>query len=90
MLDKEAEDDAMAISFAGTPVTADYVAGIVLEAIRKNTIEAFAPPERGKVVKRLGTSPRSLWKMTERNATIGAEKLKARRTKASEQVPANL
>lgn len=79
MLDKEAEDDAMAISFAGTPVTADYVAGIVLEAIRKNRIEAFAPPERGKIVKRLGTSPRSLWKMTERNAAIGAEKLKARR-----------
>lgn len=79
MLDKEAEDDAMALSFAGTPVTAEFVADIVLEAIRKNTVEAFAPPERGKAVKKLGASPRSLWKMMERNAAIGAEKLRARR-----------
>jgi NAD(P)-dependent dehydrogenase (short-subunit alcohol dehydrogenase family) len=79
MLDKEAEDDAMALSFAGTPVSAEFVAGIVLEAVRKNTIEAFAPLERGKVVKKLGASPRNLWKMMDRNAAIGAEKLKARR-----------
>jgi NAD(P)-dependent dehydrogenase (short-subunit alcohol dehydrogenase family) len=79
MLEKEAEDDAMALSFAGTPVTAEFVAGIVLEAIRKGTIEAFAPPERGQIVKKLGASPRLLWQMMERNAVVGAEKLQARR-----------
>ncbi len=80
MLEKEAEDDAMALAFAGNPVSPDYVAGVVLKATEKSAIEAFAPPERGKVVKKLGVSPRSLWAMMDRNAVIGAEKLTARRT----------
>ena len=41
-----------------------------------------SPLERGKVVKKLGASPRNLWKMMDRNAAIGAEKLKARRAAA--------
>lgn len=79
MLDKEAEDDAMALSFAGISVTPEYVAKVVLEAIRDEEIEAFAPPERGDVVKKLGTNPKDLWEMMDRNSAIGAEKLKARR-----------
>ncbi|MBY5406424.1 SDR family NAD(P)-dependent oxidoreductase [Rhizobium leguminosarum] len=79
MLEKEAEDDAMALSFAGTPVTPEFVAQIVLDSIHNEVIEAFAPPERGAVVKELGINPESLWEMMDRNAVVGAEKLKARR-----------
>jgi NAD(P)-dependent dehydrogenase (short-subunit alcohol dehydrogenase family) len=79
MLDKEAEDDAMALAFAGTPMTAEAVAEAILEAVRKQSVEVYLPPERGKVVRRLGTSPRALRKMVERNEVIGAEKLAARR-----------
>ncbi|HWU65277.1 MAG TPA: SDR family oxidoreductase [Ensifer sp.] len=79
MLDKEAEDDAMALSFAGTPVTPEFVANVVLESIENNVIEAFAPPERGEVVKDLGINPDKLWALMDRNAAIGAEKLAARR-----------
>jgi NAD(P)-dependent dehydrogenase (short-subunit alcohol dehydrogenase family) len=81
MLDKEAEDDAMALAFAGTPMTAEAVAEAILEAVRKQSVEVYLPPERGKVVRRLGTSPRALRKMVERNEVIGAEKLAARRAR---------
>lgn len=79
MLDKEAEDDALALAFAGTPMTADDVGVAIVAAIRKQSVEVYLPPERGKVVRRLGTSPRALTKMVERNEAIGTEKLKARR-----------
>jgi short-subunit dehydrogenase len=79
MLDKEAEDDALALAFAGTPMTAEAVGTAIVEAIRKQSVEVYLPPERGKVVRRLGTSPRALIAMVERNGAIGEEKLKARR-----------
>jgi NAD(P)-dependent dehydrogenase (short-subunit alcohol dehydrogenase family) len=81
MLDKEAEDDAMALAFAGTPMTPEAVGEAILEAVRKQSVEVYLPPERGKVVRRLGTSPRALRKMVERNEVIGAEKLAARRAR---------
>ena len=89
MLDKEAEDDALALAFAGTPMTAAAVGSAIVEAIRKQSGEVYLPPERGKVVRRLGTSPRALVAMVERNGAIGAEKLKARRaaTAAAKAVP---
>ncbi|MDQ0138096.1 NAD(P)-dependent dehydrogenase (short-subunit alcohol dehydrogenase family) [Neorhizobium galegae] len=79
MLEKEAEDDAMALSFAGTPVTPEFVAKVILDSIENNVMEAFAPPERGEVVKDLGFNPEKLWELMDRNAAIGAEKLAARR-----------
>lgn len=85
MLDKEAEDDAMALAFAGTPMTAEAVGEAIVEAFRKQPVEIYLPPERGKVVRRLGTSPRQLRKMVDRNEAIGAEKLAARR--ASRDAP---
>ncbi|WHA43899.1 SDR family NAD(P)-dependent oxidoreductase [Agrobacterium larrymoorei] len=87
MLDKEAEDDAMALSFAGTPVTPEYVAGIILDSIDQNAVETFAPPERGAAVKELGFNPETLWAMMDRNAVVGAEKLKARREAKAAQKP---
>jgi NAD(P)-dependent dehydrogenase (short-subunit alcohol dehydrogenase family) len=89
MLDKEAEDDALALAFAGNPMTADAVGTAIVEAIRKQSVEVYLPPERGKVVRRLGTSPRALIAMVERNGAVGAEKLKARRAaRAAASAPA--
>jgi NAD(P)-dependent dehydrogenase (short-subunit alcohol dehydrogenase family) len=79
MLELEAQDDAVAMAFAGPSSSAESVAETILGAIDKKTFELFFPPERAKVVRRIGTSPRSLKKMVERNEVLGAEKLKARR-----------
>ncbi len=79
MLELEAQDDAVAMAFAGPSASAESVAETILAAIDRKTVELFFPPERGKVVRRVGTSPRSLKKMVERNEVLGAEKLKARR-----------
>lgn len=83
MLEKEAEDDALALAFAGQSMSADAAAEIILAAIEKKAVEVFIPPERGKVVKRVGTSPRSLRKLIERNEVIGAQRLAERRAKAA-------
>lgn len=79
MLDKEAKDDALALAFAGPSMAADEVAATILKAIDRRAVEIFMPPERGKVVRRVGTSPRSLKKLVARNRIIGAERLQARR-----------
>jgi short-subunit dehydrogenase len=88
MLEKEAADDALALAFAGQSVTAEYVAGVVLDAVAKNTVEVFMPKERGAIVRKVGTNPRSLKKMVERNEVIGRERQLERRkaaaTKAAE------
>src|ERR1700678_3174434 len=39
MLDKEAEDDAMALAFAGQSMTAEQVAETILKAIKSKTVE---------------------------------------------------
>lgn len=83
MLDKEAEDDALALAFAGPSMSADAAASTILEAIRKKSVEVFMPPERGKVVRKVGTSPRSLRKLIERNEVIGAQRLAERRASAA-------
>jgi NAD(P)-dependent dehydrogenase (short-subunit alcohol dehydrogenase family) len=88
MLEKEAADDALALAFAGQSFSADYVAGVVLDAVAKNTVEVFMPKERGAIVRKVGTNPRSLKKMVERNEVIGRERQLERRrlaaTKAAE------
>ncbi|MBN8943370.1 MAG: SDR family oxidoreductase [Rhizobiales bacterium] len=79
MLDKEAEDDAMSLAFAGPSVTPDHVAEVILKAVKAKTVEVFMPPERGRVVRLVGTNPRSLRKLVERNEIVGRERLAARR-----------
>jgi NAD(P)-dependent dehydrogenase (short-subunit alcohol dehydrogenase family) len=79
MLDKEAEDDAMSLAFAGPSMTPERVAETIMKAIKSKTVEVFLPPERGKVVRAVGVNPRSLRKMVERNEVIGRERLAARR-----------
>jgi hypothetical protein len=50
-----------------------------MKAIKSKTIEVFMPPERGRVVRKLGVNPRSLREMVERNEIVGRERLAARR-----------
>ncbi|WP_204330587.1 hypothetical protein, partial [Proteus mirabilis] len=52
---------------------------VILRAIKAKTIEVFMPPERGRVVRLVGTNPRSLRKLVERNEIVGRERLAARR-----------
>jgi NAD(P)-dependent dehydrogenase (short-subunit alcohol dehydrogenase family) len=79
MLDKEAEDDAMSLAFAGPSMTAEQVAETIMKAIKSKTVEVFMPRERGKIVRAVGVNPRSLRQLVERNEIIGRERLAARR-----------
>jgi NAD(P)-dependent dehydrogenase (short-subunit alcohol dehydrogenase family) len=79
MLEAEAGSDEAHLAFASTPVTAEFVAEVILKAMDKNAVEIFMPPERARTVRLLGTSPRSLRKMIDRGEQVGYEKLKARR-----------
>jgi NAD(P)-dependent dehydrogenase (short-subunit alcohol dehydrogenase family) len=83
MLDKEAEDDAMALAFAGSSMTPGQVAAIIMDAIASMTIEVFLPPERGAVVRAVGVDPKALREMVERNEIIGRERLAVRRALAA-------
>lgn len=84
MLEQEAQDDAVAMAFAGPSVTAETVAEVIMTAIRRRSVEVFMPPERGRVVRRVGTSPRALRALVERNEAIGAIKQKERRAAAGQ------
>lgn len=90
MLDKEAEDDAMSLAFAGPSMTPERVAETILKAIKSKTVEVFMPPERGKVVRVVGVNPRSLRKMVEQNEIIGRERLAARRAALAAGRPAGV
>lgn len=79
MLEKEAGDDAMALAFAGTPVSPLQVATAIIDAIEQRPGEVFVPPERGEAVKKLGIDPAALRAYVEANERIGWEKLQARR-----------
>lgn len=79
MLEKEAQDDALALAFAGPSMTPEQVAEVISKAIATKRVEVFLPPERGKVVRALGVNPRLLKEMVERNEIVGKERLAARR-----------
>ena len=88
MLDKEAEDDAMVLAFAGQSMAPERVAETIMKAIKSKTVEVFMPPERGKIVRVVCVNPRSLRKMVERNEVIGRERLAARRAAMAAEVGA--
>ena len=79
MLEEEARSDEVNLAFASRPVTADFVADVVLTAMEKKAVEVFMPPERARTVRLLGTSPRSLRKWADHAEAIGAARLQARR-----------
>ena len=79
MLEKEAGDDALALAFAGTPISPATVAEGILGALDSRPAEVFIPVERGEAVKKLGLDPVALRAYVETNESIGLAKLKARR-----------
>ena len=79
MLDQEAASDEAPLCFSSPSVSAEYVAGVVVDAMDRKALEIFMPPERARTVRLLGTNPRSLKKLVIRGEEIGAEHLKARR-----------
>jgi NAD(P)-dependent dehydrogenase (short-subunit alcohol dehydrogenase family) len=79
MLEQEAASDEAPLCFSSRPVTADYVASVVIDAMDRKALEIFMPPERARSVRMLGTNPRNLKKMVVRGEEIGAQRLLARR-----------
>lgn len=77
MLDQEA-DSGLKLAFASPSMSAEAAGTIILEAMEKQTVEVYIPPERGKFVRRVGTSPKSLREMVIRGEALGGENLKAR------------
>ncbi|MBE7183227.1 MAG: SDR family oxidoreductase [Methylobacterium mesophilicum] len=79
MLEKEAHDDALALAFAGSPMTAAAVADAIVEAIETRPQEVYLPPERGEFVKTLGIDIDALRAHVEKNTAIGWQRLQERR-----------
>jgi len=79
MLEEEARSDEVNLAFASRPVTAEFVADVVLAGMEKQVVEVFMPPERARTVRLLGTSPRSLRKWADHAEAVGAARLQARR-----------
>jgi NAD(P)-dependent dehydrogenase (short-subunit alcohol dehydrogenase family) len=77
MLDQEA-DSGLKLAFASASMSAEDAGMIILEATEKQTVEVYIPPERGKFVRRVGTSPKSLRELVIQGEAQGGENLKAR------------
>jgi NAD(P)-dependent dehydrogenase (short-subunit alcohol dehydrogenase family) len=60
-------------------VTAEFVGTVILDAMEKNAIEVYMPPERARTVRLVGTNPRSLRKWVTAGEETGSQKLMARR-----------
>jgi 3alpha(or 20beta)-hydroxysteroid dehydrogenase len=77
MLDQEAER-GLKLAFASPSMSAAAAGTIILDAMEKQTVEVYIPSERGKYVRRVGTSPKSLREMVIRGEAQGGENLQAR------------
>jgi short-subunit dehydrogenase len=77
MLDQEA-DRGLKLAFASPSMSAEAAGAIILDGMEKQTVEVYIPSERGKYVRRVGTSPKSLREMVIRGEEQGAENLKVR------------
>jgi 3alpha(or 20beta)-hydroxysteroid dehydrogenase len=83
MLDQEAASDEAPLCFSSEPVTAEYVGGVVLDAMHRRAVEIFMPPDRARMVRMLGTNPSRLKKLVALGEEAGARNLAARRAAAS-------
>jgi NADPH:quinone reductase-like Zn-dependent oxidoreductase len=77
MLQEEARS-GLALAFANPSMTAECTGNIILDGMEKQSVEIFIPKERGRVVRRIGTSPRALREMVIRGEARGAERLRTR------------
>jgi 3alpha(or 20beta)-hydroxysteroid dehydrogenase len=84
MLDQEAESDEAPLCFSSPSVSAEFVAGVVLDAMKRKSLEIFMPPERARTVRMLGTNPRGLKKLVVQGEAVGAGRLAARRAARGE------
>jgi NAD(P)-dependent dehydrogenase (short-subunit alcohol dehydrogenase family) len=78
MLEKEAEKNVVA-AFSRAPAQPEEIAATILKAIRGRKIEVCIPAARGRVVKAIGTNPRRLFEVVQRNEEIGAKMLADRK-----------
>jgi short-subunit dehydrogenase len=79
MLEQEARSDEVTLAFAGPSVTPEFVGAVILDAMDKNSVEVYMPPERARTVRLVGTNPRSLRKWVMAGEETGYQKLQARR-----------
>jgi NAD(P)-dependent dehydrogenase (short-subunit alcohol dehydrogenase family) len=79
MLEQEARSDEVTLAFAGPSVTPEFVGTVILDAMDKESVEVYMPPERARKVRLVGTNPRSLRKLVIAGEEAGYHKLKARR-----------
>ena len=79
MLEKETQDDALALAFAGAPMLPEDVAKSIVDAIASRPDEVYLPPERGEAVRKLGVDISALREHVEKSAIVGWEKLQERR-----------
>jgi NAD(P)-dependent dehydrogenase (short-subunit alcohol dehydrogenase family) len=77
MLQKEARS-GLALAFVNPSMTAECAGTIILDGMEKQSVEIFIPRERGRLVRRIGTSPRALREMVIRGEARGAERLRRR------------
>ena len=78
MLEAEARSE-VALAFAVPAMSAEAVGTVILDSMEKQAVEVYMPPERGKIVRRVGTNPRSLREMVIRGEALGEQRLRARR-----------
>ncbi len=84
MLEAEAASDEVPMAFLSDAVSADYVAQVVLEAMRRRKLEVFMPADRAKFVRRLGGNAAELLKIAGQAEQLGAHNLAERRKSKSE------
>lgn len=84
MLEAEAASDEVPMAFLSDSVSADYVAQVVLESMRRRKLEVFMPAESANFVRRLGGNAARLLKIAGQAEQMGAYNLAKRRKGKSE------
>jgi len=84
MLEAEAASDEVPMAFLSESVSADYVADVVLESMRRRKLEVFMPAESANFVRRLGGNAARLLKIAGQAEQMGAYNLAKRRKGDSE------
>jgi NAD(P)-dependent dehydrogenase (short-subunit alcohol dehydrogenase family) len=79
MLDQEEQDDACGFAFSARPVSPEFVAEVVLDAIETKALEVFMPPERAAAIIALGTDPAKLHETFDEAERAGSKRQQARR-----------
>lgn len=83
MLEAEAASDEAPMAFLAESVSADFVAGVVLDSMRKRKLEVFMPPKQAGYVRALGTNASRLMKVAGDAEALGAYNLAQRRNRTA-------